>query len=76
MKVYHFKNGFKPKYWIWTDHSEEMSHVGLNKDNNCMDASISAEYVAQHEQFMLMQDMVSHALRHLKLQTQIIRKNL
>ena len=28
-----------------------------------MDASTSAEYVAQHEQFMLMQDMVCDALR-------------
>ena len=28
-----------------------------------MDASTSAEYVTQHEQFMLMQDMVCDALR-------------
>ena len=63
MKVDLYKNGFKPNYWIWTDHGENMSHVDLNEDNNYMDASTSVEYVAPHEQFMLMQDMVCDALR-------------
>ena len=61
VKVRLYKNGFKPNYWIWTDHGENMSHVDLNEDNNYMDASTSVEYVAPHEQFMLMQDMVCDA---------------
>ena len=32
-----------------------MPHVDLNEDNSYMDASSSVEYVAQGEQFMLMQ---------------------
>ncbi|KAG5010092.1 hypothetical protein JHK87_018607 [Glycine soja] len=34
-----------------------MPHVDLNEGNNYMDASTSPEYVTQHEQFILMQDM-------------------
>ena len=63
MKIYLYKNGFKPNYWIWTDRGEDMPHVDLNEGNGYMDASTSAEYVTQHEQFMLMQDMVCDALR-------------
>ena len=39
-----------------------MPHVDLNVGNSYMDASTCAEFVAQHEQFMLMQDMVCDAL--------------
>ena len=63
VKVHPYKNGFKSNDWIWIDCGEDMPHVDLNEGNNYMDASISAEYVAQHEQFMLMQDMVCDALR-------------
>ena len=63
MKIHLYKNGFKSNYWIWIDHGEDMSHVDLNDGNIYMDASTSAEYVAQHEQFMLMQDMICDALR-------------
>ena len=63
MKIYLYKNSFKSNYWIWTDHGEDMPHVDLNEGNSYMDASTSAEYVTQHEQFMLMQDMVCDALR-------------
>jgi len=62
VKVHLYKNGFKPNYWIWTNHGEDMSQVDLNEGNNYM-ASSSAEYVAQDEQFMLMQEMVCNALR-------------
>ena len=40
-----------------------MAHVDLNDGNSYMDASTSAEYVTQNEQFMLMQDMVCNGLR-------------
>lgn len=40
-----------------------MSYVDLNEGNSYMDTSTSAEYVAQDEQFLLMQDMVCDALR-------------
>ena len=40
-----------------------MPHVDLNDDNSYMDISSSAEYVAQGEQFILMQEMVCDALR-------------
>ena len=62
-KVHLYKNGFKPNYWIWTNHGEEMLHVDLNDDNSYMDASSSATDVSQVEQFILMQDMVCDALR-------------
>ena len=55
VKVHLYKNGFKPNYWIWTDHGEGIPDVDLNDDNSYMDASSSVEYVAQGEQFMLMQ---------------------
>ena len=32
-KVHLYKNGFKPNYWIWTDHGEDMPHFELNKGN-------------------------------------------
>ena len=38
-----------------------MSYVDLNEGNSYMDTSTSAEYVAQDEQFLLMQDMVCDA---------------
>jgi len=79
VKVHHYKNGFKDNYWIWIVHHEDMLHRDLNEGNSYMDASTNAEYVAQHKQFMLMQDkcvMLLGNLKHLKLQTQIIRKNL
>ena len=63
VKVHLYKNGFKPNYWIWTDHGEDMLHIDLNEGNSYMDASTSAKYVAQHEQFMLMQDMVCDGFR-------------
>ena len=40
-----------------------MLHIDLNEGNSYMDASTSAKYVAQHEQFMLMQDMVCDGFR-------------
>jgi len=63
VKVHLYKNGFKPNYWIWTDHGEDMSHVDLNDDNSYMDASSSAVDVAQVEQFILMQEVMCDALR-------------
>jgi len=49
VKVYLYKNGFKPNYWIWNDHGEEIPHVDINDDNSYMDASSSAEYVAPND---------------------------
>ena len=66
MKVHLYKNGFKPNYWIWTDHGEGIPDVDLNDDNSYMDASSSVEYVAQGEQFMLMQEMVCDTLKQLE----------
>ena len=66
MKVHLYKNGFKHNYWIWSNHGKEMSHVDLNDDNSYMDVSSSVEYVAQGEQFILMQEMVCDALRKSK----------
>ena len=63
VKVHLYENGLKPNYWIWTDHGEDMLHIDLNEGNSYMDASTSAKYVAQHEQFMLMQDMVCDGFR-------------
>ena len=40
-----------------------MSHVDLNEDNSYMDASTRVEHASQHEEFMLIQDMVCDVLR-------------
>ena len=45
-----------------TDHGEHMPYRDVNEDNNYMDVSTSAKYMAQHEQFILMQDMVCDAV--------------
>jgi len=52
VNVHLYKNGFKSNYWIWTDHAEDMPHINLNESNSYMDASTSAKYVGQHEQFV------------------------
>ncbi|XP_027917117.1 WEB family protein At4g27595, chloroplastic-like [Vigna unguiculata] len=35
VKVHLYKHGFKPNYWIWIDHGEEMPRVDLHEDDNC-----------------------------------------
>jgi len=49
VKVHLYSHGFKPNYWIWTNHGENIPHVNLNDDNSYMDASSSAADVAQGE---------------------------
>lgn len=39
VKVHLYKQGFKPNYWIWTDHGENMQDDDLNVDDNCMSDS-------------------------------------
>jgi len=53
MKVHLYKHGFKPNYWIWTDHGEQIQEGHFNNDDNCMG---HFNYVDE--------DIVHDALRH------------
>ena len=63
VKVHLYKHGFKPNYWIWTDHSERMPEGHFDNDDNCMGFGRDGVHrKSRDDQFMSMQDMVHDAL--------------
>ena len=62
IKVHLYKKGFKPNYWIWTDHGEDMGDVNFNIGDNCVSGLSSSVYITKIDQFRTMEEMVNSAL--------------
>lgn len=62
VKVHLYKKGFKPNYWIWTDHGEQMPHVDETFNPNCMGGSSTGQQVTEEDQLMSMQEMMYNSV--------------
>ena len=59
VKVHLYKHGFKPNYWIWTDHGEQIVQDDLDNNDDCIGTGRGVE----DDQFLSMEGMVYDALR-------------
>jgi len=62
VKVHLYKKGFKPNYWIWTDHGEDMGDFNFNVGDNCVSGPSSSVYATEMDQFKAMEKMMNSAL--------------
>ena len=58
VKLHLYKQGFKPNYWIWTDHGEQMP------GESYMVGSSSDVQMPDMDQFHSMQEMINNVIWH------------
>jgi len=62
VKVYLYKKGFKPNYWILIDHGEDMWDVNINVGDNCVSSSSTDLHMSEMDQFKVTKELTNNAL--------------